>query len=89
MKPLAYRPEADRELDDSIGYYDNRQAELGKIQRNPSTGFSSEEGTRTLRITDFPFGIVFLELDNCVQIIAVSHFSRRPGYWISRLEDES
>ena len=71
MKPLAYRPEADGELDDSIGYYDNRQAELGrrfywkyhealgKIQRNPSTGFPSEEETRTLRITDFPFGIVF------------------------------
>jgi plasmid stabilization system protein ParE len=100
MKPLAFRPEVERELDESIAHYENEQKGIGQrfyrgyrealsqIQQNPYTGFPSDVGTRTLRIAGFPFGIVFTEFDNFVQIIAVYHFSRRPGYWITRIEDE-
>jgi len=32
----------------------------------------------------FPFVIVYRELPNSLQILAVAHTSRRPGYWKNR-----
>lgn len=101
MKPIVYRPEIEREVDKSMAHFEKEQTGLGirfyrayqaaiaKIQENPSTGFPADEGTRMLTISKFPYGIVFLEFDIHIQIIAVAHLHRRPGYWISRLEDES
>lgn len=102
MNSLLYHPEAEREFRESTRYYENEQSGLGdrffaqiqtalnRIQHNPLTGFLSERGTRTYRVPGgFPYGIVFREREHQVQIIAVYHFSRRPGYWITRIEDES
>ena len=101
MKELAYRPEVERELDRSIADYENEQSGLGTrfylayretisaIQENPLTGFPADEGTRMLTVSKFPYGVVFLEFDKYIEIIAVAHLQRRPGYWLSRLEDKS
>ena len=101
MKLLVYHPAAERELDESVVFYENRQRGLGqrfyagyreslsRIQDNPMTGFPTEKGTRTYRISSrFPFGVVFQERGDQILIVAVWHFSRRPEYWVDRLDDE-
>ncbi len=41
-------------------------------------------GTRRYVLQRFPFSVVFRELGTKVQIVAVAHGSRRPGYWQGR-----
>ena len=33
----------------------------------------------------FPFTIRYLELQDCIWIVAFAHTSRKPGYWKARL----
>lgn len=100
MKPLVYHTEVEDELEESIEFYEDRLPGLGeslfrayreavsRIQENPLTGFISEKGTRTCRVSKrFPYGVVFQERDDHILIVAVQDFRRRPGYWTDRLED--
>lgn len=41
-------------------------------------------GTRRYVLQRFPFAIIFRNLGTRVQIVAVAHGSRRPGYWEAR-----
>ncbi len=41
-------------------------------------------GTRRYLFQRFPFQLVYRVVDNCVQVVAVAHGRRRPGYWKSR-----
>ncbi len=34
----------------------------------------------------FPYGLIFVELDDEIQILALAHNRRQPGYWLDRLE---
>ncbi len=42
-------------------------------------------GTQRLVLGHYPFSIVFRELLHEIQIVAVAHAKRRPGYWAFRL----
>jgi plasmid stabilization system protein ParE len=42
-------------------------------------------GVRRLVLHDFPYSMVYLELDTEIVIVAVAHAKRRPGYWRNRL----
>jgi plasmid stabilization system protein ParE len=42
-------------------------------------------GTRVYRLRRFPYLIVYSELVSAVQVIAVAHTKRRPGYWRRRV----
>ncbi|HKC15286.1 MAG TPA: type II toxin-antitoxin system RelE/ParE family toxin [Steroidobacteraceae bacterium] len=33
---------------------------------------------------DFPFSVVYLSLSDSIEVIAVAHHRRRPGYWLAR-----
>jgi len=41
--------------------------------------------TRTLFLNRFPFAIVYRDLPSHIQVLAVAHTNRRPGYWKERL----
>jgi toxin ParE1/3/4 len=41
-------------------------------------------GTRRFVLRHFPFAIVYRELPSYVQVLAVAHCYRRPGYWKAR-----
>ena len=43
--------------------------------------------TRRFILTGFPYDIIYSVLPNEIVIVAVSHHSRRPGYWKDRLRD--
>lgn len=40
--------------------------------------------TRRYLLRRFPFFVVFREANNRVDILAVAHARRRPGYWLGR-----
>jgi toxin ParE1/3/4 len=42
-------------------------------------------GTRVYRLHHFPYLVVYRELAASVQIVAIAHGKRRPGYWQRRL----
>jgi toxin ParE1/3/4 len=42
-------------------------------------------GSQRLILSRFPYSIVFRERLHDIQIIAVAHAKRRPGYWSNRL----
>ena len=41
-------------------------------------------GTRHRLLARFPYIVVYRELSDEVQIVAVAHARRRPGYWMDR-----
>ncbi len=41
-------------------------------------------GTRRFLLQRFPFAIVYRELPSIIQVLAVAHGHRRPGYWKQR-----
>jgi plasmid stabilization system protein ParE len=41
-------------------------------------------GTRRLVLRRFPFAVVYRSVDLKVQVLAVAHLKRRPGYWRKR-----
>lgn len=43
-------------------------------------------GTRRLVLQRFPYLVVFRETPTGVEVIAVAHGRRRPGYWRDRVE---
>jgi hypothetical protein len=42
-------------------------------------------GTRAFKLRKFPYLVVYLPTITVIQVIAVAHGSRRPGYWRRRL----
>jgi plasmid stabilization system protein ParE len=59
---------------------------IDRIARN-AEGFSpGPSGTRWARVQPFNYLLHFRIVDeNRVRVLAVSHGSRRPGYWVHRI----
>jgi len=96
MKPSYFHPEALVEADHAANFYEGQQTGLGtrfldgvedaltRIQRHPRL-FQIVSGTlRKCRILRFPYGVIFREQHARIEIIAIMHLKRRPGYWKTR-----
>jgi len=55
------------------------------IRESPTVWAAFEAGTRRCTLKRFPYGIIYREVGDDLQVIAVAHQKRRPGYWRSRL----
>jgi toxin ParE1/3/4 len=42
-------------------------------------------GTRRFLLQKFPFAIVYRELPTVIQMVAIAHTRRKPGYWKQRI----
>jgi len=97
MKPVRFHPEAQLEMMESARYYEAQQEGLGKrflaeiqsairrIAINPAMFHQVQADIRRCCISRFPYGIVFREAPAEIEIVAIIHFKRRPGYWSSRI----
>jgi len=91
-----FHPEARLEFLESVAYYESQQAGLGqrfleavseavrRIQARPDMYRLIDQAWRQCRIPRFPFGIIYRVKHRRIQIIAVMHLHRRPGYWQKR-----
>jgi plasmid stabilization system protein ParE len=65
-------------------FLDELDAAVDQIPRNPGQYPSYDFGTRRMVLRRFAFVIIFREAAVRVEIIAIAHGRRRPGYWQDR-----
>ena len=58
---------------------------LDRIADAPQRWLAGPQGTRKVRVICFPFLIIYRDTGENVQILAIAHARRRPGYWKGRL----
>lgn len=54
------------------------------IRETPTVWPSFEGGTRRYVLQGFPYSVIYREIRDHLQVVAVAHGKRRPGYWRSR-----
>ncbi len=92
-----FHPEAEKELNDSIAYYESCACGLGydfsievhstikqicSIPRAWPVLFGEIRRCQTNR---FPYGLLYIEEEVSIYIIAVMHLRRDPDYWQERI----
>ena len=97
IRTLDLHPAALAELKSAVAWYLERNetaalnfvAEVDRaidlVIASPGRWPRSERGTRKFVMQRFPFAIVYREKETVVQVLAVAHGHRRPGYWKDRL----
>ena len=88
---------AQDELTEAALFFEARQHGLGvrfldevewaktTILENPHAAQFLGGNVRRCRLKKFPFGVCYRILDSVIEIVAVAHDRRRPGYWRDRL----
>jgi plasmid stabilization system protein ParE len=94
--PVGFHPEAIAEAAATVGWYRERSdaaaaaflAELDRAVENiaeaPERWPQYLHGTRRFLLHRFPFAVVYRWVGGGVQVVAVAHARRRPGYWKGR-----
>ena len=101
MKPIRVHPEAQREAEAAVEWYGQRsphaagrlvvelRSALERIQQSPNQFPPLAFNTRRKVVGRFPYVVVFRETTTEIEIVAVAHGRRRPGYWRERLSSTS
>src|SRR3954451_19900843 len=58
---------------------------LDQVIAHPKRWPAGEPGTRTFVLRRFPFAVVYRETETDIQVLAIAHGNRKPGYWKVRL----
>jgi len=58
---------------------------IERVSQSPETWPSYVQGTRRFILHRFPFSIVYREVFESIQIVAIAHAKRKPGYWKKRI----
>jgi len=90
-------PEAAEEHKKQVAHYEGIQAGLGRryhaeFQSVLASVCASPERSRIVLAPDirramfkiFHFGLIYREVDGLVQVLAIAHHRRQPGYWVAR-----
>ena len=93
---VVFLAEAVAEAREAYSWYEQRNpraaaAFSGELDRavtrvieSPGTWSAFAHGTRRCLFERFPFYLVYRELEDRIEIVAVAHAKRRPGYWQDR-----
>lgn len=96
-KRFRFHPEARKEFREAILWYRARNPHVStefriavsdavrQVARAPHRWPKYLHGTRRFVLSRFPFSIVYLDAAEFVNIVAVAHSKRKPGYWKRRL----
>jgi toxin ParE1/3/4 len=98
MRPYRFHPEARAEANAASEYYwikspqaalnfdEELEAAYRALQKYSHLYEQYLHGTRRILLDHYPYSVVFRERLHDIQIIAVAHAKRRPGYWAKRLK---
>jgi len=93
---IDFHPSAASELEASADWYAERSVVAGrgfaravdaavrKIEENPERFLKIDVQHQVCGVERFPFQIVFRHVGSRINVIAIAHAKRRPGYWHSR-----
>ena len=97
-KPVEIDPAAEEELRESYRWYRERSLRaadafmkevddaIDAIQKDPDRFGEFMYGCRRRLLKRYPYLIVYRELAETIQIVAVAHGRRRAGYWRDRVQ---
>ncbi len=90
-------PESESDLREAAGYYKERagaafsqafftefEHSIQLLIRHPLLGAVWRHGKRRFVMKHFPYAVIYTIADEEIQILAVAHHSRSPGYWRKR-----
>ncbi len=93
---VSFHDEARDELQTAFDFYDRVRPQLANdflsevksrirlIERDPESWPVTDVNIRRARVPHFPYDLLFAVTGNAIEIIAVAHHHRRPGYWRRR-----
>jgi toxin ParE1/3/4 len=96
-KPYRVHPAAWVEIEAAADWYQEHSADasvwfvaaildaLESVSRAPQRWPVYLHNTRRFVVQRFPFSIIYLDEPEAVNVLAVAHNKRRPGYWKKRL----
>jgi plasmid stabilization system protein ParE len=94
---LLIHPAATAEAEKATRWYRERSARsaaqfveevnhaLDRILAAPQRWPAGPSGTRKFLLHRFPYAVIYRELLSAIQVLAVAHGHRRPGYWKTRI----
>lgn len=100
MTPIRYHEAAEDELLHEIGYLELQANRLGRrffaevrrtemlVSRFPESAKEIQPGIRKRTLRMFSYSLIYSTDKDGLLILAVAHYSRRPGYWIGRVSRE-
>lgn len=77
-----YAEQADKAL--GLALVAEFERALALLASNPELGAAWRSGTRRLSLRRFPYSVVYRLSSDTIQVIAIAHQRRRPGYWQKR-----
>ncbi len=96
-KPVEFHEAASLEFEAAFAWYFERseraalrfarevERAVASIADAPERFPAGTSGTRRFLLQRFPFAVVYRELPSVIQVLAVAHARRRPGYWKTRV----
>jgi toxin ParE1/3/4 len=99
MKPVRFHPEAETEMIDAAAWYQSQQRDLGRrllaaaadaiqrIQLHPELFPIVDGDVRRSLTRTIPFGVLFRNRPEVIEVLAVMHLHREPGYWAKRRDE--
>jgi toxin ParE1/3/4 len=98
MKPVVFAPDAQAEFEAAADWYEAKSAGLGErfvlyvddalqLVAETPTGCPVWEADRRFRravVQRFPYLVFYRDLDDRIEVVAVAHGAREPGYWLQR-----
>ena len=68
----------------SIAFTNELSHAISKIIEAPSRWPKYHNNTRRYIFPRYPFSLVYRTKDNVIEVIAIMHQRRKPGYWVER-----
>ncbi|MBI5166220.1 MAG: type II toxin-antitoxin system RelE/ParE family toxin [candidate division NC10 bacterium] len=93
---VEFHPAAAEEVAAAVQWYRERSEEAARalvaeldravamIAEAPERWARYVKGTRRFLLRRFPFAVVYRQRQDVVEVVAVAHARRRPGYWRQR-----
>lgn len=97
---VEFTPEALREIDDAFEWYFARSIQAAEafvaeatraltlVASSPAIWPDFESGTHRYVLRKFPYSVIYRELKDGIEVIALAHHKRRPSYWRGRLSPQ-
>ena len=76
-----YQSQSQRSADAFMSELDRS---ITRLQEHPGLGSPHLFSTRRLLFRRFPYALIYKEGAETIQVLAVAHTSRAPGYWKER-----
>ena len=80
----AYEWYRERNPQAALAFAHELDAAVDGAAESPGTWPPYLNGTRRKLFTRFPFAMVYRDTGDCLEVVAVVHQRRRPGYWRDR-----